>query len=288
MPTTSINDNCIPVWEQQLEGAVNQLAVKTAEFEEQTAAFADISNWVSQLEECISQMDGTDAKSGDILSVLELFLSQADIVCENVICLKDGVKILYCDIYHLTQCVEQLHGHVLKLKNDIDCLNNPMLTPESSVFVKCLTDLQVQIEKVLEMYEQMITEILDAIKIIYKLDCLLCNKDFGLIKKLTDMILYFGGEVDEKFCGTDAGHEGGQKSDSSKTICSETLEKPGFPLSNSDFYGEMQLDLASANTEKNTCKEQLDEITKDKVKLEACKSSLENAIEEATKARDVK
>ena len=286
MPNTSNTDNCIPVWEEQLEGAVNQLAIVTASFEKQSAAYNDISNWVAQLQDCLDNLGETDAKREDIVSLLELFMTQAYSVCENVTCLKDGVKILYCDIYHMLQCMEDLYQKVLKLKNDIDCLNNPLLTPDASKFVKCLTDLQTQIEVVLELYQGLISGVLDAIKTIYKLDCLLCNKDFGLLKKLTGLVLYFGGEVDEKYCGTEGEH--GADPENGKTICSESLETPQFPLTESDFYKDVASELETAETEKMNCKGQLDEMTKTKVELEACKNSLEKAIEEASKARDVK
>lgn len=289
MPTT-INESCIALWTDQLEDATNQLAVKSATFQKQMAAYTDISNWVNQLASCLENLEETDAKRVEILDLLNLFMPQAEGVCANIVCLKEGIEILYCDIFHLTTCVETLNGLTLKLKNDIDCLNNSMLTPESSAFVKCLTDLTTQVGVVLEMYQKMINQILDAANSIYKIECLLCNVDYGLLKRLSDLKGYFGGEVAEEYCHTDAHGEtqGESSSDRGKTICSETLDTPHFPITDSDFYKDLEGSKQIATVQKESCKTALEEMTKEKDNLQACKDNLQKAVEEAKKARDVK
>ncbi len=286
MPTITTTESCISLWEKQLEDAANQLAVKNAEYNQQNAACQDLGNWILLLQECLENLDTTDDKRAEIIKVLDLFVSQAESVCENVTCLKEGIEILYCDVIQTSRCVEELHDKVLCLRSDIDSIQTK-LTTDNSEFLKCLTTLQVQIEKVLEFYSDMVNQILDTAATVYSIECFLCNNETGLLKKLNELIAYFGGEVDEDYCTHDS-TPGQEASSDCNILCKEKLETPEFPLADTEFYKEIQVKLTKAESDQETCLKDLEEITKEKDKLNACKNSLEKAIDEATKASEGK
>lgn len=289
MPETIIKDECIELWESQLEDAVNQLSIKTAEFNQLNASFGDLTQWVTQLQSCLDSFDETDGIRDEVLTTLTIFNAQTTVVCNNIACLKEGMEILYCDIIRLTKCVENLYVKVLRLKNDIDCLNNPSFNPSSSVFYKCLCDLQAQIELVLEMHETMINQVLHIAHIIYLMECMICNEHNSLLSKINELLELFGGEPDQDFCGS--GHQqggGAPESDHEKLLCTESLEKPNLPISDMDLYQEIKVELTTAEVKWEECKKGLEQCQKDKMKLVACKESLDNAIKEATASQNSK
>jgi len=282
---TATQENCISLWEKQLEDAINQLAEKNADFNKQNAAYQDLCKWILQLQNCIDTLDETDDKRDAIINILNLFVAQAESVCENIACLKDGMEILYCDIIQISRCVEGLYKKVMNLLVEIDSTSQKNITPEKSEFLKCLTALKVQIEKVLGLFQDMIDQVLNVATTVYRIECILCDLDKGLLKKLTDLIGKFGGDMNEDYCSSDGGSP---PSGSGKTLCTETLECPEFPLADGEFYKGITLALTNAEVNKDTCKGELDDMTKEKDKLEACTNSLKKAIEEATKASEGK
>lgn len=284
---TVTQENCISLWEKQLEDAINQLEEKNADFDKQNAAYQDLCDWIIQLQNCLDILDETDDKRDAIVNVLDLFVSQAESVCENIACLKEGMEILYCDIIAISRCVEDLYSKVINLTVDIDSTSQKNITPENSEFLKCLTALQTQIEKVTALYQNMVDQILGVATTIYRTECLLCSLEMGLLKKLTDLIGKFGGDMNEEYCSTDDGAPP-NGSGTGKTLCSETLDSPEFPLADGDFYKGIKMVLTKAEVDKEGCRGDLDNMTKEKDKLEACKKSLETAIEEATKASEGK
>jgi len=283
MPAIVSNESCIGLWEQQLDDATNQLTIKSAAFLKEKASFEDLCNWILQLETCLDSMDATDDKRNDIINLLDLFVSQSENVCENITCLKEGVEILYCDIIQTSRCIEELKGKVEQLKNEVDALPKSV-SNENSSFYTCLIKLHDQIEKVQDMFKDMITQILDLATTVYLIECLLCDPQTGLLNKLNDLVSDLGGDVNEEYCSNDDD----SIPTNGKSLCTEKLDCPEFPLADEDFYSDTKSTLTQAESAKNTCKEKLDELTKDKDKLQACKTSLEKAIEEATKASEAK
>ncbi|MEO1259486.1 MAG: hypothetical protein AAFZ15_11845 [Bacteroidota bacterium] len=283
MPGEIKNENCIGLWKSQLEDATNQLVVIVSEYDKLNAAYQDLCNWVIQLQDCLDSLDETDEKRDVIIDLLNLFVAQAESVCENIVCLKEALEILYCDIIQVSKCLESLYNTVITLRTEIDSLNKN-ITEENSETYKCLIALQVQIEKVLELYQVMVDQILDAATMVYRVECLLCNTETGLLKKLTDLIGYLGGVVNQAYCSTD----GVNQISPGKTLCEEKLDAPKFPLADGDIYQGIKMTLTKAGQDKETCKNDLDILTQEKDKLEACTSSLQKAIDEATKASQAK
>ncbi len=278
--------NCLTKWEDDFIDACNTYKEKSAEADKRKEKYTNSYNWKDKLDKWYDLIEKSDEKAGDIVVDLDFFYQQVLKVCKNAKCTTGAVKKLLCLVKSIFDCLhtyEETKKGLLELTTDlitaIDCLKS-LKDEDKDEIIKCIKVYEEKIKIIAELQDAIITKLLEALKCAKLLYAHICEEN-GLEDKLKHMLDEFKGDLKEKMhCSPD------EDDDKNMYPCDDEKAKPQpeFPISDSDYYKDLEKALGIAVIKTDLFKKQWTDKKKESDEALSRKNSLTEAIKAAKAA----
>ncbi len=165
--------------------AKSTLAEACAQSDKANTEYQAAKKWKAQIEKYIENIKNTFEQAQTAHDKLTQIGNHAALVCTNVTCFSESIKLLIKMAEATAEATELLKMEMKELMDRIDCLNNPVLVPTQSL-MKYLLDLQSKIDEALKCTLDAIKATMEVLKIAEVLELMICNNDEK--KSLVDTI----------------------------------------------------------------------------------------------------
>ncbi len=207
--------DCLDKWKLdliQVSNEYNQLAAETTSAQD---AYANSLTWETKLKRWLDLIITTDGKAGDVVNTLQFLFHQITILCENSECTVEALEKITCLVKSIfdsfyTYNEEQLglKDRITAFKKEVECSNAS--DEDKAEVIKCIEAYEQKIMLVCELQSAILGKLLETLKCAIKLHTYFCDEEFGLKKKIMEIIDDFeNGLPQEENCG--CGHSGGHE-----------------------------------------------------------------------------
>lgn len=281
--------NCLKIWEQELEVAVNKLTEAEAATNLAKKVCDNTAAWKNKIEGYWNSIKETHHISKDIKEELLLFDNHIERICVNVKCTMDAMELLLCDVSHVFEHSDELKAQIDDLLNRIKSLGDPSINEKTSSVVKCLTELSAKLDEVVKIRTETLSKTVDALLFSTLIYENICNDSNGLKAVINDMLITFGGEG-EMACKTTPEEEKLPDNSGDIVFCSDKIcpSEALFPLDNDPYYEATANQFTKAEKMYNESKENYDTQRKNRDNWLSKKTSLEDALQAANEAKSCK
>ncbi|MBQ4818586.1 hypothetical protein [Aquimarina sp. MMG016] len=263
--------DCLDLWKEQLEQVSIECTKKSATTAKDEEEYQNSLGWQNRLKNWEEIIKDTDEKADIIVNELKFFLDQTTIVCNNSEVATEELGKLFGLVKCIFDCFftyennkPGLKDKISDFKKAVECLKNTSDEDKAEV-IACIEDYEQKIILVCDMLDAVLTKLMETFKCANLLCKSICG-DGGLEDKIEGLQSIFkeGNDMDD--CGDDHdGHNGNGDDDDDDDKakkrkkkprhdhhysypCDDTVVKPMpvFPISESDYYKNIESDLARA------------------------------------------
>lgn len=314
------SDCCYDKWNDELKDVstrYGQVVENALQLQNQLSLITDRRN---RYKKWVDELNDAEEKAKAISDQLEILAHQSEKIWYNACKANEAIEILFCMIRDFYYQVDKIKQKYDKLQTCINSNNDPSLVKDKGI-LKCLGEYYKKLEEIIKTRDELIKLVVEAIRLAQLIrnnistgNCPCdhdnydpckeknpCNcKDpadvYGFKTIICDWYCAFHCEEGSSGpCNDDEGTPEKQQKDTQQgaqqgsTPCvQETCQlKPSFelPICRNDEYKKK---IAGMYDKDNQCvsslSEDLREANKEKEGLEACKTSLQNAIKEVNPA----
>ena len=288
--------DCLDSWKLQkadVDNAYAKIAAKAAQAEER---YKNANAWESKLKTWLDGIKSADEKGNKVLTELEIFLAQFEVICTNAKCTVEALQILLCQTKGLFDSLYTLKTSLLdKLKLSIECLKDLSVDGKNDI-MECIAEFEAKLKSACDLQDSILKKLVEAYKcanLLYIEICGIIEKEGyyddladGLHQQVEDLLAYFNGTAS----GPAAPDDDNIQPDESLFPCDENEVKPvpKFPLNTNTYYTDLTTDYATAVTKSGELKTAWDASRKDRDLLFAQKTSVAEAIAAAEAAESGK
>jgi len=205
--------DCLDKWKLELIQVINEYNQLAAETSGARDAYTNSLTWETKLKRWLDLIITTDGKASEVVNTLQFLFHQITILCENsestvvglekITCL---VKTIFDAFYTYNEEQVGLKDRITAFKKEVECSNAS--DEEKADVIKCIEAYEKKILLVCELQSAILAKLLETLKCAIKLHTYFCDEDFGLKKKIMEIIDDFeNGLPQEENCG--CGHAGG-------------------------------------------------------------------------------
>ena len=302
--------DCVDKWQEKLEEVSNKYNELSAETAKDQEEYQSSLNWKNRLENWDKIIKETDEKAEKIVSELEFFLEQAKIVCDNSEVTTDALekllglaKCIFDCFFTYEENKKGLKEQISDFKNAVGCLKNATDEDKAEV-IKCIEAYEQKMLLVCDMQDAILTILLNTYKCASILSVAICGNG-GLEDKIEAMEEVFKGDDsdggDYEVSSEDSKEDYDEDDKNRKTRkkrprhdnnytypCNDLIVKPmpKFPISDSEYYINLEKDLGKAVTETEKLRKEWVASKKESDKYLSHKTSLMEAISAAEAAEN--
>ncbi len=301
--------DCVDKWKEKLEEVSNKYTELSAETFKDEEEYQNSLGWQSRLENWNEIIRDTDEKADKIVAELEFFLGQAKIVCDFSEKTTDALEKLLGLVKCVFDCFftyesnkEGLKDQITEFKKAIECLKNATDEDKAEV-IKCIVAYEEKIMLVCEMQDAILTLLLKTYKHASLFSVSICGSG-GLEDKIEDLENIFsgGGNNGSSISPSSSSDDDDDDDDKNKKSrkeklrhdnnytypCNDMIVKPmpRFPISDSEYYKDIEKDLNKAIHETKELKKAWMSSKKDSDQYFSHQTSLIEAINAAEAAEN--
>ena len=254
-------------------------------------AYNNATLWEGKLKMYCDAVEQTEKQTNNIESVLLVFKSQLDVICNNTDCLIQVIEILYCLIKESFECMDDLKEKLTIILKEIECLDLPDLNSRTSIVMQCLTNICTKIDEAKASQRELIKNTIIILKCAQQLNEMICGKCCSIRYFINEMCEVFGiipiPESNTDDCDNLPGTSSicGCEIESCEGI---DIDQPEFPIETSTYYCDTKEQYEKAKEETKCLKDKFDKKRKKCEELKSCKKSLEDAIKTSKEAKECK
>jgi hypothetical protein len=273
-------DCCYDAWVKELVTVTADYKEKNALVTQKQTEYNLAVDWKTKLKAWCDDWETTDEKADALCRQLELFIKHLTKVCKITEKTIDAIEILFCMTEDLYKRVDKLKLKFDQLMVCINCLMRPELAPGVGI-MKCIEEYGKKLDAVIAGRDLLLGNIIKALELAMALHINICD-EYGLKAEL----IYWKQKLncDGSASSDNSNSYGDRKQTLTQTgsgdrIC--VLEPQiSFPLDADGYYIDLTTQCANTKAEVEKLKTELDKAKHERDGLQACKQSLEKAIEE--------
>ena len=292
------NKDCLDKWKDEYEEACNDYNEAAAETQEYNEAYSNAAVWEAKVLNWYDLIKESDKNAKEIITQLDFFLAQVEIVCKKALCTNSALEKLTCLVKNIFDCFYSYQnsnrGAGLKelienFKKAIECLKNVSDEDKAEVMA-CILAYEEKIKEVCAMQEEVLCKLIETLQCANLLFAWICEEG-GLKYKLKGIKHDFD-PVDHDDDDCDPGTSSDDKSTDSEVQfpCDDTQAKPvpEFPLDENSYYTTLGEALEIAIEKTSQLKQDWMNSKKVSDALLSKKNSLGEAIKAAEAAESAK
>lgn len=273
-------DCCYDAWVKELVTVTAAYKEKNALVTQKQTEYNLAVDWKTKLKAWCDDWEATDEKADALCRQLELFIKHLTKVCKITEKTIDAIEILFCMAEDLYKRVDKLKLKFDQLMVCISCLMRPELAPGVGI-MKCIEEYGKKLDAVIAGKDLLLSNIVKALELAMALHINICD-EYGL----KAVLVYWKEKLNcDSSSSTDHLDNYGDKKQ--KLVPSGIEDKTcelepqiSFPLDADSYYTDLQTQCTNTKAELETLKTALDNAKHERDSLQACKQSLEKAIEE--------
>lgn len=275
------SDCCYNSWQAELDIVNWELTTVTSELTHAQKHLAVVTTRYNRLKTWSDELSSANDLSFAVCRQLEIIEAQLVNTIKNTQFTVKGVELLYCMVREFYITLDQLQGKYDSLQNCIKCLNNPALTATSGIG-KVLADYGTALAAVLATRDALIVLVMSAMDSAVSL-----HRQIGDAYGYKRLIRIW---QDTLACGVPC--EDGpvirplETKDKAivagEPFCLEPIL--GFPICNQPYYREIHSLFEAERREMRELTNEVKELTKRQLALQAIQQSLQNALKEVNPA----
>jgi hypothetical protein len=277
---TSGGDCCYDSWVKELVTVTAAYKEKDALVTQKQMEYNHAVDWKTKLKTWCDDWEATDEKADALCRQLELFIKHLTKVCKITEKTVDAIEILFCMVEDLYKRVDKLKLKFDQLMVCINCLMRPELAPGVGI-MKCIEEYGKKLDAVIAGRDLLLGNIIKALELGMALHINICD-EYGL----KAVLVYWKGKLNCDSLPSEPSNNnyGDRKrtmmqSGTENKVC-ELEPQITFPLDADSYYTDLQTQCLNTKAEVEMLKMALDNAKHERDGLQACKQSLEKAIEE--------
>jgi hypothetical protein len=281
------SDCCYNNWQAELDIVNSELTVVTKELTHAQKHLTIVTTRYNRLKTWSDELSSANDLAFAVCRQLEIIEAQLVNTCKNTQFTVKGVEILYCMVREFFITIDQLQAKYDSLQSCIKCLNNPALTATTGIG-KVLADYGTALTAVLATRDALIVLVMSALDSAVVLHRQICDQ-YGY-KRLIRIY------QDTLACGV-ACEDGPvirpleAKPERAGSIPGGPVTEPfclepilEFPICNQHYFREIQQLSDAERREVRELTNEVKELTKQQLALQAIQQSLQNALKEVNPA----
>ena len=274
-------DCCYDAWVKELVAVTASYKEKNALVTQKQTAYNLAVDWKTKLKAWCDDWEATDEKADALCRQLELFIKHLTKVCKITEKTIDAIEILFCMAEDLYKRTDKLKLKFDQLMVCISCLMRPELAPGVGI-MKCIEEYGKKMDAVIAGRDLLLGNIVKALELAMALHINICD-EYGL----KAVLVYWKEKLNCDNASSENGHTH-EYGDRKRTMVASASEvkncelepQISFPLDADSYYTDLQTQCANTKAEVEVLKTELDNAKHERDGLQACKQSLEKAIEE--------
>lgn len=280
-------DCCNDLWKQDLVQVTADWKKASAQAAYIETEYKFAVEWKGKLKTWHDEWEQTNEKVDALCRQLGLFVTHLEKICFVTSKTAEAVEILFCMAEDLYVRVDKLKSKYDHLRQCIDGMKRPELASGTGV-IKYIEEYGVKLDAVIATRDELIKAIAKALELAYGLHINLCEQ-YGLKQVLQYWRNKFNcaGESSDGDCGCDSPPQQQQQQqygkgpgeNKGKKHC-KLEPKLSFPIDEDDYFTDLEQEYEDAAQDVETLKADLDKAKEERDALQACKESLEKAIQE--------
>ena len=274
-------DCCYDAWVKELVTVTASYKEKNALVTQKQTEYNLAVDWKTKLKAWCDDWEATDEKADALCRQLELFIKHLTKVCKITEKTIDAIEILFCMAEDLYKRTDKLKLKFDQLMVCISCLMRPELAPGVGI-MKCIEEYGKKLDAVIAGRDLLLGNIVKALELAMALHINICD-EYGL----KAVLVYWKEKLNCDNASSENGHRH-EYGDRKRTMVASGSEvkncelepQISFPLDADSYYTDLQTQCTNTKAEVETLKTELDNAKHERDGLQACKQSLEKAIEE--------
>ncbi len=288
--------DCLDSWKLQKASVDNEYAKVAAKAAQAEERYKNALAWELKLKAWLDNIKTADENGNKVLTELQIFLAQFEVICPNAKCTVEALEILLCQTKAVFDCLYLLKTSLLdKLKDSVECLDK-LGGQQKKDIQDCIAEFEGKLKAACELQDSILKKLVEAYKCANLLYIQICGiiKDEGYYDDLADglkqqiegLLAYFNGTASAPEASADPDCPPGE----SQFPCDENEAKPlpKFPLNTNTYYTGLEQDYSTATTKSGELKTAWETCRKERDLLLAQKTSLAEAIAAAEAAESGK
>ena len=274
-------DCCYDAWVKELVTVTASYKEKNALVTQKQTEYNLAVDWKTKLKAWCDDWEATDEKADALCRQLELFIKHLTKVCKITEKTIDAIEILFCMAEDLYKRTDKLKLKFDQLMVCISCLMRPELAPGVGI-MKCIEEYGKKLDAVIAGRDLLLGNIVKALELAMALNINICE-DYGL----KAVLVYWKGKLNCDNSPSPSCNNNNYGDRKQTMMASGTGDKTcelepqiSFPLYADSYYTDLQTQRNNTKAEVETLKSELDNAKHERDGLQACKQSLEKAIEE--------
>jgi hypothetical protein len=275
------SDCCYNNWQAELDIVNSELAVVTSELTHAQKHLAVVTTRYGRLKTWNDELSSANDLAFAVCRQLEIIEAQLVNTCKNTQFTVKGVEILFCMVREFYLTLDQLQAKYDSLQNCIKCLNNPALTATTGVG-KVLADYGTALSAVTATRDALIVLVMSAVDSAAGLHRQICDQyGYKRLIRIWQDTLACGvpcedGPVIRPLEAKEKVIVAGEP------FCLEPILE--FPICNQAYFREIHSLFEAERREMRELTNEVKELTKHQLALQAIQQSLQNALKEVNPA----